>query len=365
VEGDRDAVRALIQRGANVNAPRPDGATALHWAAQSDDLEMANLLIRAGANVSAADREGATPMLLVSVNRSAAMIEKLIAAGADVNAPLTKYRDAPLMMAARTGNTDAIQVLLDHGAQVNAKETWGGATALMWAVSERHPAAVELLIERGADVNAQSKFVPSTTGRGFEGTTPAETPAAQAPEEFSSGFLTSLMFAAPEGDLECAGLLAAAGANLNVASGDGKTALALAIFNGNYDLASFLVDNHANVNLDDAQRFTPLFSAVDRRNMETAPNFPWMVTADPLPLIKKLLAAGADPNAVVDNTPRARMCERSPRIVFATALMRAVYRGGFGPGEAAARRGRRSSYSIERPRDHSHGRGGNWLHQRQ
>ena len=29
--------------------------------------------------------------------------------------------------------------------------------------------------------------------------------------------------------------------------------------------------------------------------METAPNFPWMVTADPLPLIKKLLDAGANP----------------------------------------------------------------------
>src|SRR5262249_38702264 len=69
----------------------------------------------------------------------------------------------------------------------------------------------------------------------------------------------------------------------------------------------------------------PLFWAVDRRNMETAPNFPWMVTADPLPLVKKLLDAGADPNAVIDNTPRARMRAGSPRIVFATALMRAAF----------------------------------------
>src|ERR1044072_4869440 len=59
--------------------------------------------------------------------------------------------------------------------------------------------------------------------------------------------------------------------------------------------------------------------------METAPNFPWMVTADPLPLIRKLLDAGANPNALVNNTPRARMREASPRIVFATALMRAAF----------------------------------------
>jgi hypothetical protein len=81
------------------------------------------------------------------------------------------------------------------------------------------------------------------------------------------------------------------------------------------------------VNQADAQGFTPLFWAVDRRNMETAPNFPWMVTTDPLPLIEKLLNAGANPNAVVNNTPRARMREGSPRIVFATAIMRAAFSG--------------------------------------
>jgi len=101
----------------------------------------------------------------------------------------------------------------------------------------------------------------------------------------------------------------------------------VAIFNGNYQLASFLIDSNAQVNRADTQGFTPLFWAVDRRNMETAPNFPWMVTADPLPLIKKLLEAGADPNALVNNTPRARMRAGSPRIVFATALMRAAFSG--------------------------------------
>jgi len=85
------------------------------------------------------------------------------------------------------------------------------------------------------------------------------------------------------------------------------------------------VERKTDVNRADAQRFTPLFWAVDRRNMETAPNFPWMVTADPLPLIRKLLDAGANPNALVNNTPRARMREGSPRIVFATALMRAAF----------------------------------------
>jgi uncharacterized protein len=324
--GDIAAARALIAKKADVNAAQVDGTTALHWAAQSDDLETADLLIKAGAKVMAANQEGATPLMLACVNGSAAMIEKLAAAGADVNAPLTPSADTALMLASRTGKVDAVRVLLDHGAQVNAKEKWGGTTALMWAASDHHPAVAKLLIDRGADVNAKSDFVPSASGRGFEGTTPTAKDPGK-PEEFASGLLTPLMFAAREDDLESAKLLVAAGADINARGGDGKDALSLAIFDGSYDVASFLVDNHAKVNQADAQRFTPLFWAVDRRNMETAPNFPWMVTADPMPLIKKLLDAGADPNAIINNTPRARMREGSPRIVFATAFMRAAFSG--------------------------------------
>jgi ankyrin repeat protein len=325
--GDKPAVRALLARKANVNAPQVDGTTALHWAVQSNDLATAELLIQNGANVSAANNATATPLLLAAVNGNAAMIELLLKAKADPNAPLTKSGDTALMIAARTGKVDAVKVLLDNGAEVNAKETWGDTTALMWAVWQKYPAVVKLLIERGADVNAKTKFVPSASGRGFEGTTPVAAKANQPPEEHSSGLLTPLMFAAREGDLESVRLLVAAGADVNAIGGDGKDVLGLAVFSGSYDIASFLIDSHAKVNQADAQRFTPLFWAVERRNMETAPNFPWTITTDPLPLIQKLLEAGANPNALINTTPRARMRDGSPRIVYSTALMRAAFSG--------------------------------------
>src|SRR5678815_3482638 len=265
------------------------------------------------------------PLQLASINGSAAMIDRLIKAGADANAPLSAGGDTALMMAARTGKTDAIRVLVEAGGNVNAKESWGGTTALMWTVSEGHADAARLLIGAGADVNARSNYVAAANGRGFEGRTPVGNRTDPKAEEFASGWLTPLTLAAREGDVEMARVLVSANADVNAAAGDGKTALAVAIFNGNYDVASFLVDNKADVNKADAQRFTPLFWSVDRRNMETAPNFPWMVTADPMPLIRKMLDAGANPNALVNNTPRALMREGSPRIVFATALMRAAF----------------------------------------
>jgi ankyrin repeat protein len=327
MHGDKTAVRALLERKADVNLAQIDGSTALHWAVQANDVDMAELLLGAGARVSAANRFGATPMFVATTNGNAAMIELLLKAGADANAVISSSGDTPLMMVARSGKTDAVKVLLDHGANVNAKEAWGATTALMWAISERHSEAAKLLIDHGADVNAKSSFVPSASGRGFEGTTPVAAKPNQSIEEFASGWMTPLMFAAREDDLDSARFLISAGADVNAVGADGKDALALALFDGSYDVATLLIDSHANVNHADAQRFTPLFWSVDRRNMETAPNFPWMVTIDPLPVIKKLLDAGADPNAVINSTPRARMREGSPRIVYATALMRAAFSG--------------------------------------
>lgn len=325
MRGDREAVRAALARKADVNTAQLDGSTALHWAVERDDVELTDVLIRAGAHVTARTREGVTPLQLAAMNGSAPIIDRLLKAGADPNAALTPSGDTALMMAARTGKSDAIRVLVEAGAGVNTTETWGGTTALMWAVSEGHSEAAKMLIDAGADVNARSHYVAAANGRGFEGRTPLTNSTDAKAAEFASGRLTPLMFAAREGDVGVARILVGAGADVNALAGDGKTALAMAVFNGNYEVASYLVDNEADVNTADAQRFTPLFWAVDRRNMETAPNFPWMVTADPMPLIRKLLDAGADPNALVNNTPRARMREGSPRIVFATALMRAGF----------------------------------------
>ena len=365
MRGDRDAVRAALARKADVNAAQVDGTTALHWAVEHDDVEMADLLLRAGARVTARTREGVTPLQLAAINGSAPMLDRLLKAGADPNAPLTPAGDTALMMAARTGKTDAMRVLVEAGANVNAKETWGGTTrADVGGRPRGTPRRRRLLIAAGADVNARSHYVAAANGRGFEGRTPLANRTDAKAEEFASGWLTPLMLAAREGDVELARILVGAGADVNAVAGDGKTALALAIFNGNYDVASFLVDSKADVNKADAQRFTPLFWAVDRRNMETAPNFPWMVTADPMPLIRKLLDAGANPNALVNNTPRARMREGSPRIVFATALMRAAFAADLELVKLLLERGADPDDHLEGRRDDGVGGGGAGVHPR-
>ena len=153
--GNRDAALALVAQRVDVNAPEPDGTTALHWAVQRNDLELVSRLIRAGAKVNAKNDYGATPMSEAAIVASAPLLGALLEAGADVESPNADGQTA-LMVVARTSEVDAARLLIQRGANVNAVEKWRGQTALMWAVAQRQPAMVRELVARGAQVNARS-----------------------------------------------------------------------------------------------------------------------------------------------------------------------------------------------------------------
>src|SRR5438093_1447612 len=148
---DREALRALLKQGANVNATDGAGTTALHWASFRDDLESADLLIRAGAKVNATNDLGATPLWTASQNGSETMVKRLLAAGADPNVALLAG-ETPLMVAARSGSPAVVEQLLVKGADPNAGGP--GFTGLHEAVMRRNERIVAALLDHGADANA-------------------------------------------------------------------------------------------------------------------------------------------------------------------------------------------------------------------
>lgn len=90
-----------------------------------------------------------------------------IEAGADVNAR-DGHGMTPLMFAAKgerpnqsspevTDHPDVVRLLLERGADFNANEDSEGFHALFWAVRYGHGEVVKVLIEKGADVNAKDK----------------------------------------------------------------------------------------------------------------------------------------------------------------------------------------------------------------
>ena len=281
---DAAAVGALLGQNVDVNAPQPDGATALHWAVHLANAEISERLIQAGATVDAANEYGVTPLSLACGNGSASLVAVLLRAGADPN-QTRPTGETPLMRAASTGSLGAVETLIAHGADVNQTEPALGQTPLMWAISARHPAVAEVLVARGADIHARS-----------------------------TGGFTPLLFAAREGELDTARLLLNAGADVNDAMENGTSALLIATLRGHVPVAIFLLEQGADPNVA-GPGYTPLHWATGSWQTElsgpngiaTSRDDEWRglrgVPGDKVRLVRALLAHGADLNARLESIP--------------------------------------------------------------
>jgi ankyrin repeat protein len=278
---DATEIAALVKSRVDVNAPHPDGTTALHWASYHDDVRTVETLIRAGANVNATTDTGITPLWIsCNTNASVAIVRQLLEAGANPNlAPNTG--ETPLMWCARAGAVESVKALVAHGAKVDAREKSSGQTALMWAAAARHPEVVKTLVEVGADLRARTTVTSELVYRGFRYITAPPAHAEGIIDHAKRGGFTPLLFAAQQGDRQSAEVLLAAGADVNDADASGASVLLVAAHSGHGDLARLLLERGAEPN-DAGAGYTPLHAAVLRGDAA---------------LVKALLAKGADPDA--------------------------------------------------------------------
>ncbi|HUQ87215.1 MAG TPA: ankyrin repeat domain-containing protein [Vicinamibacterales bacterium] len=325
--GDREAVRALLKKGVDVNEAQGDGSTALHWAAMKGDAEMARMLIYAGANVRATTRIGAyTPLYLAAKGGYSDVVAVLLAGGADAKA-VTSNGTTPLMIAAAAGDTRSITSLIENGADINAKDGAKGETPLIFAAGFNRTDAVKLLLARGADHKATTKVVDlfaltapeeeamlNGAGGNGGGGRPATSRAADVAgatrayrynELISSqGGLTALLFAARQGYADTAKALLDGGADLNqVNAGDKTSPLLMAIINGHFDLALTFIERGADVNAAAFNGVAPLFGVLNLqwapKSLYPSPKAYQQQKATYLDVMQTLLAKGADPNARV------------------------------------------------------------------
>jgi hypothetical protein len=159
--GDLAAMQKLLARGVDVNATAYEsGGTALMAASVNGQTEAVRALLRKGANVNAKDKFGRTALLsgAGAIIRRLEIVRALLDRGADVNARSNETGFAlttALMEASYHGNLDVVRALLDKGADVNATGNKDGATPLMAASEQGHIEVVRTLLEKGADVDAK------------------------------------------------------------------------------------------------------------------------------------------------------------------------------------------------------------------
>jgi ankyrin repeat protein len=219
-------------------------------------------------------------------------------------------------MASRRGCADCIQALIAKGAKVNVREKAFDLTPLMLAAWSGSEKSVDHLLRAGADVKAQTrlgpmpKFVEPGAGRASHGDGILR---GGVPERGSrparAGQMTALHYAAREGHTGVVALLLANGARIDDPEANGVRPLLLAIMNDHAGTARYLIEHGADINADDWYGRTPLWAAVDIRNVELDGELNTQVAdrEGALGIIRLLLARGANPNARTRESPPGRI----------------------------------------------------------
>ena len=275
--GNVDAMKVLLDRGADVNAKETlRGTTPLMWAADEAHPAAVQLLIQHGADIKARSNpaeRGSGPAL-------------------------GKANDPRRAVAAQ-------------GAALAAREAAPDLSALN-ALSGRGEAGARGAGARGGGgrgAGARGAGAAATDGAGFDQNDDAAVAAfggGRGQQRKDGGELTPLAFAARANDVECVKILLAAGADVNEVTGYGWSPLLIATQNRYYKLASYLLDHGADPNLANKGGWVPLYLATDNRNIESGDYPVRKPDIDHLEFIKLLLDKGANVNARMKDSTETR-----------------------------------------------------------
>lgn len=309
--GSIDAVKLLLDRGANVNARDKEHAqTALMWAVIENHADVVKLLLDRGAEINArttvtitkgeyvparaagasgagiirqralpTPNGGMTPLLFAVRDGNAAMTRLLLERGADINLSSGNHT-SPLVIALLNGQTGLATDLLAKGADPNAADDYHRA-ALFAAIDLRNfnhdkyddlPTdggepldLIKALLRKDANPNLRTDTVPVHGLMQFDGSW------------VNFDGQTPFVRAALSGDIEVMRLLLEAGADPNIATTQGTTALMAASginwipgqtfshSEADYvEAVKLCLDRHAEVNAKNSLGLTAMHGAANR-----------------------------------------------------------------------------------------------------
>eukprot|EP00750_Incisomonas_marina_P031580 INCI8242.2.p1 GENE.INCI8242.2~~INCI8242.2.p1 ORF type:complete len:1210 (-),score=258.10 INCI8242.2:56-3685(-) len=289
--GQLYVVEMLIEAGVNINASSQDdeACTALHSAAQSKDIELAQLLIRHKAEVNVQSRKGTTPLLLAAQEGATNLVKILIDLKADCEIA-DKHGVTPFYYAASENNVEMAQLLIDHKANVNHVAT-GQISPFEVAVKHNNIDVVKLLIANGCNPallpggedaavltklhNGELQLLAVLLKHGLDA------------ECTNPKGWTAFIIAAATGDLDAVDVLAPY-ANVNrINPVDGECALSLAVQSGDVVMVEKLLALSCDVNaLNPTNMWTPLHHAAHTAH---------------LPIMEALLESSANVNDKTDS----------------------------------------------------------------
>ncbi|XP_061095588.1 ankyrin repeat and SAM domain-containing protein 6-like [Conger conger] len=310
--GHENIVRFLLRKGASVDSRNNYGWTPLMQAARFGHMNVAQIFLENGAEINGKNRMGASVLTMAARGGHTGMVKLLMESGAFVDD--YDHLDVPegngnnnnngggareflditaLMAAAQHGHEAGVRLLLEWGADVNATLKTTGWSPLMLATLNGKVGVAQQLVERGADPD-QVNVLAKTA---FE-------IALQLQQKDVKAYLDSITTVRPQPDDEkrrpdvfsalklgnsqlVKEILDEDPAQVNMANGDGASALMIAAVSGQLEVVQLLVERSADVDKQDSVHgWTALMQATYHGNKD---------------VVKYLLNQGADVNLRAKN----------------------------------------------------------------
>jgi ankyrin len=274
-----DAVRLILECGADVEALDDDHSTPLHVASRYGSVKAVRLLLEHRAYIEALDNRGSAPLHIASERGHGKAACQLLEHGANIHA-LNKEDQTPLklLLGSLWGSgfshhhINLIRLFLRHGENVDSVDENSSTmlhAALYWGSLE----LIQLLLEHGANINAQDK----------NGQTPLHRTLIDIPDDGRDQFFdpiryfldhgadvdaldndqsTPLHVASQYGSVKATRILLEHGASPHLKNHEGKTALQVASMAGHEEIMQLLSEQVQN---EYKVGWLPIFSNIPQK----------------------------------------------------------------------------------------------------
>ena len=151
-----EAVKLLLDKGAEALAVNNRKENALMRAALFGDTATTSLLLSRGININALSMDSNTALLNAALNANSPVVIQLLERGADADKICT-FGLTALAVATTYNDLESVKALLKTAKKINV-QGGGGFTPLMWAVYNEYDNIdiINALLEKGADVNIKA-----------------------------------------------------------------------------------------------------------------------------------------------------------------------------------------------------------------
>ena len=166
--GDAAEIVRLAAAGARVDARDAYARTALHVAAHARQRDAMRALVEAGADPNALERDRYDIATIAAVADDVPTLETALAIGCSARNITSRYDGTALIAAAHLGHDAVVRTLIRAGAPLDHVNNLGW-TALIEAIvlgdgGPRHVAVLKALVDAGANVNLADRIGTTPLG---------------------------------------------------------------------------------------------------------------------------------------------------------------------------------------------------------